>query len=134
MEEKKNKEEIFFEINNMMDKCNIMCETFLKNNNEKSVEEIKEFLLNNGFFDKDLKEIINIYFNYNNNEKMSQEINEYPKSTPNINKVEINQENNDQSSPIQNNEENINKKEINENNFYNFLLFFQALKFNNKKK
>jgi len=108
MEEEK-KEEFF--IISRMDKLNKMCENFFKNNNEKSVNEIKELLNNNGFFDKDLDEIIVNYFDYDNNEENNE-------SSPN---------------PEINNIENNNKKNLDKNNFYHFLLFIEALTFNNKK-
>ena len=122
MEEKKKKEveEIFFEINNMMDKIDEMCEIFFENNDKsekKSIEETLKFLQKNGFSDKDLKTIIYDYFEGNNNEEMSKEINEIS-STPNINNEKI-QENN--------------KKKISKKDFYCFLLFFEALKKNDKK-
>ena len=130
MEEKKKKEveEIFFEINNMMDKIDEMCEIFFKNNDKsekKSIEETIEFLQKYGFSDKDLKTIIYDYFDGNNNEEMSKEINEIS-STPNINNEKI-QENNLYSSH-QNNEEDNNKKKISKKDFYCFLLFFEAKK------
>ena len=136
MEEKKKKEveEIFFEINNMMDKIDEMCEIFFKNNDKsekKSIEETIKFLEEYGFSDKDSKTIIYDYFDWNNNEEMSKEINEIS-STPNINNEKI-QENNGYSSRVQNNEEDNNKKKITKKDFYCFLLFFEALKKNDKK-
>ena len=125
---KKEVEEIFFEINNMMDKIDEMCEIFFKNNDKsekKSIEETIEFLQKYGFSDKDLKTIIYDYFDGNNNEEMSKEINEIS-STPNINNEKI-QENNLYSSH-QNNEEDNNKKKISKKDFYCFLLFFEAKK------
>ena len=129
MEEKKKKEveEIFFEINNMMDKIDEMCEIFFENNDKsekKSIEETLKFLQKNGFSDKDLKTIIYDYFEGNNNEEMSKEINENSKSTP---------KNNEYSSHIQNNEEDNYEKKISKKDFYCFLLFFEALKKNDKK-
>ena len=129
MEEKKKKEveEIFFEINNMMDKIDEMCEIFFKNNDKsekKSIEETIKFLEEYGFSDKDSKTIIYDYFEGNNNEEMSKEINENSKSTP---------KNNEYSSHIQNNEEDNYEKKISKKDFYCFLLFFEALKKNDKK-
>ena len=123
MEEKKKKEdeEIFFEINNMIDKIDEMCEIFFKNNDKsekKSIEETIQFLQKYGFSDKDSKTIIYDYFNGYNIEEMSQENNENSKSTPNINNEKI-QENNE--------------KKISKKDFYCFLLFFEALKKNDKK-
>ena len=134
MEEKKKKEveEIFFEINNMMDKIDEMCEIFFKNNDEKkSIEETKEFLQEYGFSDKDSKTIIYDYFDGNNNEEMSKEINEIS-STPNINNEKF-KESNECSSHVQNDEEGNDEKKISKKDFYCFLLFFEALKKNDKK-
>ena len=104
-----------------MDKIDEMCEIFFKNNDKsekKSIEETIEFLQEYGFSDKDSKTIIYDYFNGYNIEEMSQENNENSKSTPNINNEKI-QENNE--------------KKISKKDFYCFLLFFEALKKNDKK-
>ena len=110
-----------------MDKIDEMCEIFFKNNDKsekKSIEETIEFLQKYDFSDKDSKTIIYDYFDGNNNEEMSKEINENSKSTP---------KNNEYSSHIQNNEEDNYEKKISKKDFYCFLLFFEALKKNDKK-